>query len=165
MGHRIGINTHLPPSAARQSCTKMGTQEARGHRAVWMLFIWVLWRTTTLATCIMYQTQELTMSLNQQNSSHNTAKYHWWHCRCGAPLSAAKSNAVNLILRLLLYHFFTYNELVMSWVHPQQHKQPTNTTTMVMEPLTPPAAWLQWIHTIRCLFRGRCWRVLVESIN
>jgi hypothetical protein len=33
-----------------------------------------------------------------------------------------------------------------SWVHPQQHKQPTNTTTMMMEPLTPPAAWIQWIH-------------------
>jgi hypothetical protein len=27
-----------------------------------------------------------------------------------------------------------------SRVHPQQHKQPTNTTTMVMEPLAPPAA-------------------------
>jgi hypothetical protein len=26
----------------------------------------------------------------------------------------------------------------MSRVHPQQHKQPTNTTTMVMEPLAPP---------------------------
>jgi hypothetical protein len=30
----------------------------------------------------------------------------------------------------------------MSQVHPQQHKQPTNTTTMVMEPLAPPAAWI-----------------------
>ncbi len=38
---------------------------------------------------------------------------------------------------------FTYNELVTSRVHPQQHKQPTNTTTMVMEPLTPPAAWIR----------------------
>jgi hypothetical protein len=35
-----------------------------------------------------------------------------------------------------------------SRVHPQQHKQPTNTITMVMEPLTPPAAWIQWIHAI-----------------
>jgi hypothetical protein len=34
----------------------------------------------------------------------------------------------------------------MSWVNPQQHKQPTNTTTMVMEPLTPPAAWIWWYH-------------------
>jgi hypothetical protein len=37
----------------------------------------------------------------------------------------------------------------MSRVHQQQHKQPTNTTTMVMEPLTPPAAWIRWIHTFR----------------
>jgi hypothetical protein len=45
-----------------------------------------------------------------------------------------------------LNHFFTYDELVTSRVHPQQHKQPTNTTTMVMEPLAPPAAWIQWFH-------------------
>jgi hypothetical protein len=38
--------------------------------------------------------------------------------------------------------FFTYDELVTSQVHPQQHKQPTNTTTMVMELLAPPAAWI-----------------------
>jgi hypothetical protein len=31
----------------------------------------------------------------------------------------------------------------MSRVYPQQHKQPTNTTTMVMEPLASPAAWIQ----------------------
>jgi hypothetical protein len=36
-----------------------------------------------------------------------------------------------------------------SRVHPQQHKQPTNTTTMVMEPLAPPAAWIQLIHDVR----------------
>jgi hypothetical protein len=30
-----------------------------------------------------------------------------------------------------------------SQVYLQQQKQPTNTTTMVMEPLTPPAAWIQ----------------------
>jgi hypothetical protein len=41
-----------------------------------------------------------------------------------------------------LYHFFTYDELVTSQVHPQQHKQATNTTTMVMELLNPPAAWI-----------------------
>jgi hypothetical protein len=35
---------------------------------------------------------------------------------------------------------------VTSQVHPQQHKQPTNTTTMVMEPLAPPAAWIQSFH-------------------
>ncbi len=36
-----------------------------------------------------------------------------------------------------------------SRVHPQQHKQPTNTTTMVMEPLTTPTAWIRWIHTVQ----------------
>jgi hypothetical protein len=38
---------------------------------------------------------------------------------------------------------------VTSQVHPQQHKQPTNTTTMVMEPLVPPAALIQQIHAVR----------------
>ncbi len=33
-----------------------------------------------------------------------------------------------------------------SQVYPQQRKQPINTTTMVMEPLAPPAAWIWWIH-------------------
>jgi hypothetical protein len=36
--------------------------------------------------------------------------------------------------------FFTYDELVTSQVNPKQHKQPTNTTTMVMEMLAFPAA-------------------------
>jgi hypothetical protein len=31
----------------------------------------------------------------------------------------------------------------MSRVYQQQHKQPTNTTTMVMELLAPPAAWIE----------------------
>jgi hypothetical protein len=44
----------------------------------------------------------------------------------------------NPSLGLYLYHFF-----VTSRVHPQQHKQPKNTTTMVMEPLAPPVAWIQ----------------------
>jgi hypothetical protein len=39
---------------------------------------------------------------------------------------------------------FSYDGLVTSQVHPQQHKkQPTNTTTMLMEPLAPPAGWIQ----------------------
>ncbi len=37
---------------------------------------------------------------------------------------------------------FTNDGLMMSQVYPQQHKQPTNTTTIVMEPLAPPAAWI-----------------------
>jgi hypothetical protein len=41
-------------------------------------------------------------------------------------------------------NFYIYNGLVTSQLHPQQHKkQPTNTTTMVMEPLAPPAALIQ----------------------
>jgi hypothetical protein len=31
---------------------------------------------------------------------------------------------------------------VTSRVHPQQHKHTTNITTMVVEPLAPPAAWI-----------------------
>ncbi len=53
----------------------------------------------------------------------------------------------NPSLGLFLYQFFTYNEFVTSRVHPQQHKQPTNATTMVMELLAPPAVWIQWYHT------------------
>ncbi len=34
----------------------------------------------------------------------------------------------------------------MSQVNPQQHKQTTNTTTMMVEPFAPPAAWVQQIH-------------------
>jgi hypothetical protein len=34
-------------------------------------------------------------------------------------------------------------------VHPQQHKKPTNTTTMVMEPLAPPVVWIQLIHAVQ----------------
>ncbi len=45
--------------------------------------------------------------------------------------------------------YFTYNELVTSQVNPQQHKQPANTTTMVMEPLAPPAGWIQWYNAAR----------------
>jgi hypothetical protein len=34
----------------------------------------------------------------------------------------------------------------MSRVNPQQHKQTTNITTMVMEPLAPPVVWIHRIH-------------------
>jgi hypothetical protein len=46
-------------------------------------------------------------------------------------------------LKVIFVPIFTYDGLVTSRVNPQQHKQPTNTTTMVMEPLAPPAAWIQ----------------------
>jgi hypothetical protein len=36
-----------------------------------------------------------------------------------------------------------YDELMMSGVNPQQHKQPTNTTTMVMAPLAHTVMWIQ----------------------
>jgi hypothetical protein len=45
--------------------------------------------------------------------------------------------------RVVLLYLLTYNELVTARVHPQHHKQPKNTTTMVMEPLTPPVAWIR----------------------
>jgi hypothetical protein len=45
-------------------------------------------------------------------------------------------------LKVIFVPFFAYDELVTSRVHPQQHKQPTNTATMVMEPLATPAAWI-----------------------
>jgi hypothetical protein len=41
---------------------------------------------------------------------------------------------------MIFLQFFTYDELVMSRVHPQQQKKTTNITIMVMEPLAPPAA-------------------------
>jgi hypothetical protein len=50
----------------------------------------------------------------------------------------------------------------MSQVHPQQHKQPTNTTTMVMEPLargfdeSTPSQWraAMRIHFSKPLLKG-----------
>jgi hypothetical protein len=62
--------------------------------------------------------------------------------RCGARLHGSKSNGH----RKVIFVFFTYNKLMTSRVHPQQHKQLTNTTTMVMEPLAPPVALIQWFH-------------------
>jgi hypothetical protein len=51
---------------------------------------------------------------------------------------------ITLYLKVIFVPIFTYDGIVTSQVHPQQHKkQPTNTTTMVMEPLAPPAAWIQ----------------------
>jgi hypothetical protein len=55
--------------------------------------------------------------------------------RYGARNGGSLSSTINLILRLCLYYFLHIN--------PQQHKQPSNTTTMVVELLAPPAAWIQ----------------------
>ncbi len=58
---------------------------------------------------------------------------------CGARLSAAKSNAVNLILRLFLHHFL---HTMSSWRHESIHNNTNNQQT-------PPPWWrshlpLQW---------------------
>jgi hypothetical protein len=44
--------------------------------------------------------------------------------------------------KVIFVPFFTYNELVTSQDHPQHTTNPINTATMVVEPLTPPAAWI-----------------------
>jgi hypothetical protein len=62
---------------------------------------------------------------------------------CGARQCGEKCYPTLPLLRDIFVPLFTYYELVTSQVNPQQHKQPTNTTTMVMEPLTPPVAWIQ----------------------
>ncbi len=81
----------------------------------------------------------------------------WWtlqillipSMRYGARMGGSKSNAINLILRLFLHHILHTMKLVTSRVHPQQHKQPANTTTMVMELLAPPAGWIRWYNAAR----------------
>jgi hypothetical protein len=55
---------------------------------------------------------------------------------------------------------FTYNGLVTSQVNPQQHKQQTNTTTMVMKLLASPAAWIQRYHAAQ----GACGLAHVKSM-
>jgi hypothetical protein len=48
-------------------------------------------------------------------------------------------NAINLILKAMLYHFSTYDELVMSREWPQHTKTPKNAATMMAELLATPA--------------------------
>ncbi len=76
--------------------------------------------------------------------------------RCGARQCGTKSNPGNLILRLFLYHF-------LPRVHPQQHKQPKNTTTMMMEALAPPAAWIRWIYATQMV--GSLAHKLSEAVD
>ncbi len=38
---------------------------------------------------------------------------------------------------------------MMSQIYPQQHKQTTNITTMVMDLIASPAVWILWIHAAR----------------
>jgi hypothetical protein len=81
--------------------------------------------------------------LRASNSSKTQVAIELNLLRYGSRKGGPLSNAVNLILRLFFVPFFTYHELVTSQVHPQQHKQTKNITTMVMEPFAPPAVWNQ----------------------
>ncbi len=69
--------------------------------------------------------------------------------RCGTRQCGSKCYPTLPLLMFIFVPFFTYDGLVTSQVHPQQHKQPTNTTTMVMETLAPPVAWIWWSHAAR----------------
>ena len=44
----------------------------------------------------------------------------------------------------MFWYFFTYDEFDCN-TQPQHNT--TNITNMVVEPLGPAAAWIQWIHT------------------
>jgi hypothetical protein len=59
--------------------------------------------------------------------------------RCGARQCGAQSNGVNILLKVILYHFFTYEELESVQQQPQLTKTGTNTATMVAKTLIPPA--------------------------
>jgi hypothetical protein len=68
---------------------------------------------------------------------------------CGASQCGAQSNVFNPTLRLFSHTCLhisrtrlhtTSDENQMS--RHKKHKQQTNTTTMVVEPLAPPAAWI-----------------------
>ncbi len=91
-------------------------------------------------------------------------------CKCRMLLGILHANVGHEVTLITLSKgyfvpIFTYDGLVMLRVHPQQHKQPTNTTTLVMELLAPPAAWIQWYNAAQVaepctfIFQGRCWRV------
>ncbi len=62
--------------------------------------------------------------------------------RCGARLSASKSNAVNLILRLCLYYFL---HMMSSWHHESIHNNTSNQQT-------PPPWWWSCSPLQRCGF-------------
>jgi hypothetical protein len=63
----------------------------------------------------------------------------------GARVGGTKNYTINLIVRQCVYltvmfwYFFTYNEFDRN-TQPQHNT--TNITTMVVEPLSPPAAWI-----------------------
>jgi hypothetical protein len=50
-----------------------------------------------------------------------------------------------------------------SQVHPQQHKQTTIITTMVLELLAPPSAWILWIQAAQVV--GGLAHILSEAAN
>jgi hypothetical protein len=73
--------------------------------------------------------------------------------RRGARLGGAQSNVCNPTLRLFSHtclhisrtRLHTTSEDDQTRRH-KKHKQQTNTITMVVEPLAPPAAWIWWTH-------------------
>ena len=97
------------------------------------------------------QNRWLALSLFSKSASFYGRSWRWchssisWWIRYGARMGGPKYYAVNLILRLFV-PFFAYVELR---VHPKQHKHTTNITTMVVEPLAPPAMWIWWFHATR----------------
>ncbi len=92
-------------------------------------------------------------------------------CWCGAHLGGSKSNAVKLILRLFLYHFLHTMSLYVT--SPSTTTQTSNKHHHHGDGAARPSSSMDSINPHRpsggrpCayIFRGRCQRVLVESIN
>ena len=72
--HTIGTDTRLPHLVAKQSFMKTATPAAHGRQEVSMVGTLAPQKTTTDATCIMCQRQELTEYPVPPNCFHNTAK-------------------------------------------------------------------------------------------
>ncbi len=69
----------------------------------------------------------------------------------GARVGGTKTYIFNPSLRLVLYQFLhTVSSCRHETIHYTQQTA-TNTTTMVVEPLAPPATRIWSIHTIQCM--------------
>jgi hypothetical protein len=61
----------------------------------------------------------------------------------------------NFVFRLVMFLLCSSSslELLYHWCmvhqHHTKHKQSTNTDTMVVELLAPPATWFWWLHTVQ----------------
>jgi hypothetical protein len=85
---------------------------------------------------ILRSCRYISISTYKMHPASAMFKFAIW---CGARLSASKNNAVNLILRLFLYHFL---HKMSSWCHESIHNNTNNQQT-------PPPWWwsrspLQW---------------------